>query len=31
MVTHEPDVAAFASHRLHMLDGLIDRIEEKDR
>jgi putative ABC transport system ATP-binding protein len=27
MVTHEPDIAAYASHRLHMLDGLIDRIE----
>ena len=27
MVTHEPDVADFASHRLHMLDGVIDRIE----
>jgi putative ABC transport system ATP-binding protein len=30
MVTHEPDVAAFASHRLHMMDGVIDRIEESD-
>jgi putative ABC transport system ATP-binding protein len=30
MVTHEPDVASFASHRLHMLDGVIDRIEESD-
>ncbi|MEX0884928.1 MAG: ABC transporter ATP-binding protein [Phycisphaeraceae bacterium] len=28
MVTHEPDVAAFASHRLHMRDGRIERIEE---
>ena len=27
MVTHEQDVASFATHRLHMLDGLIDRIE----
>ena len=27
MVTHEPDIAAFAGHRLHMLDGVIDRIE----
>jgi putative ABC transport system ATP-binding protein len=27
MVTHEPDVAAYAEHRLHMMDGLIDRIE----
>lgn len=27
MVTHEPDVAEAASHRLHMRDGLIDRIE----
>ncbi len=28
MVTHEPDLAAYASRRLHMQDGLIDRIEE---
>ncbi len=27
MVTHEPDIAAFASNRLHMRDGCIDRIE----
>jgi putative ABC transport system ATP-binding protein len=27
MVTHEPDIAAHASSRLHMMDGLIDRIE----
>ncbi len=27
MVTHEPDIAAYASHRLHMCDGKIDRIE----
>jgi len=27
MVTHEPDIAAYASHRLHMKDGLVDRIE----
>ena len=27
MVTHEPDIAGYASHRLHMMDGLIDRIE----
>ncbi len=27
MVTHEPDIAEYAGHRLHMLDGLIDRIE----
>ena len=27
VVTHEPDLARFASHRLHMRDGLIDRIE----
>jgi putative ABC transport system ATP-binding protein len=27
MVTHEPDIAQFASHRMHMLDGIIDRIE----
>ncbi len=28
MVTHEPDVAVYAKRRMHMLDGLIDRIEE---
>jgi putative ABC transport system ATP-binding protein len=28
MVTHESDIAAFASHRLHMRDGVVDRIEE---
>lgn len=28
MVTHEPDLAAYASYRLQMRDGLIDRIEE---
>jgi putative ABC transport system ATP-binding protein len=28
MVTHEPDLALHASHRMHMRDGLIDRIEE---
>jgi putative ABC transport system ATP-binding protein len=27
MVTHEPDIAAYAEHRLHMMDGVIDRIE----
>jgi len=27
IVTHEPDIAAHAHRRLHMLDGLIDRIE----
>jgi putative ABC transport system ATP-binding protein len=27
MVTHEPDIATYARHRLHMMDGLIDRIE----
>jgi len=27
MVTHEPDIAAYARSRLHMMDGLIDRIE----
>jgi putative ABC transport system ATP-binding protein len=30
MVTHEPDIAARAQKRLHMLDGLIDRIEGDD-
>jgi putative ABC transport system ATP-binding protein len=28
MVTHEPDIAAYAHQRLHMIDGNIDRIEE---
>jgi putative ABC transport system ATP-binding protein len=28
VVTHEADWARFASHRLHMRDGLIDRLEE---
>jgi putative ABC transport system ATP-binding protein len=28
MVTHELDLAQYAGHRLHMRDGLIDRIEE---
>jgi putative ABC transport system ATP-binding protein len=27
IVTHEPDIAAWADHRLHMKDGLIDRID----
>lgn len=27
IVTHEPDIASYAHKRLHMLDGLIDRIE----
>ncbi len=27
MVTHEQDIAAHARHRLHMKDGLVDRIE----
>ena len=27
MVTHEQNIAAYADNRLHMIDGLIDRIE----
>jgi putative ABC transport system ATP-binding protein len=27
MVTHETDVAAYAKGRMHMLDGLVDRLE----
>jgi putative ABC transport system ATP-binding protein len=27
MVTHEPDIAAYAHSRLHMIDGNVDRIE----
>jgi putative ABC transport system ATP-binding protein len=30
MVTHEPSVAAHAKQRLHMLDGLVERIEGGD-
>lgn len=30
-VTHEPDIAAYAQKRLHMIDGNIDRIEEEAR
>ena len=29
MVTHERYIAEHARHRLHVLDGLVDRIEEK--
>ena len=28
MVTHEADIASYATGRLHMLDGVIDRVEE---
>lgn len=28
LVTHEPDIAAYAPNRLHMRDGLIDRLEQ---
>lgn len=28
IITHETDIAAYAQNRLHMKDGLIDRIEE---
>ncbi len=31
MVTHEPDIAEFASHHLHMRDGKVDRIEHVGR
>ncbi|MDO3379912.1 ABC transporter ATP-binding protein [Geoalkalibacter halelectricus] len=31
MVTHEPEIAAYADHRLHIRDGLIDRIESKSQ
>lgn len=27
IVTHEPDVAAWAAHRMHMKDGVIDQID----
>ena len=27
MVTHEPNIAAYADSRLHMIDGVVDRIE----
>jgi putative ABC transport system ATP-binding protein len=29
MITHEPDIAQHAQKRMHMRDGLIERIEEK--
>lgn len=28
MVTHEPELAEYANHQLHMRDGLIERIDE---
>jgi len=28
MITHEPDIASFAHNRLHMKDGLVERIEK---
>ncbi len=28
MVTHEPEIASFASHQLHLRDGRIERIED---
>lgn len=28
MVTHEPDIAAYAHQRLHMKDGLVERIDK---
>ena len=31
MVTHEMDVAAYSKQRLHMLDGVVDRIEGGDQ
>jgi putative ABC transport system ATP-binding protein len=31
IVTHEPAIAAHAHKQLHMLDGLIDRIEGDSR
>ena len=27
MVTHEPNISAYARNRLHMIDGVVDRIE----
>jgi putative ABC transport system ATP-binding protein len=30
MVTHETDVAAYSRQRLHMLDGLVERVEGRD-
>jgi putative ABC transport system ATP-binding protein len=31
MVTHEPDIAAYAPNSVHMKDGLIDRVTENGR
>jgi putative ABC transport system ATP-binding protein len=28
MVTHEPDIAAYATHRLHMKDGKVERLDD---
>lgn len=28
MVTHEPEIATYASHQMHMRDGLIERIDQ---
>ncbi|MFE1165835.1 ABC transporter ATP-binding protein [Nocardiopsis sp. NPDC058789] len=28
MVTHDPDVAAYGDREVHMLDGLVDRVED---
>lgn len=28
MVTHEPDIASYANRRVHMKDGLVERIED---
>ncbi len=30
MVTHEPDIAAYARRRIHMRDGLVERIEDDE-
>ena len=31
MVTHEPEMAEFARTIVHFRDGLIDRIEQRDK
>ena len=31
MVTHEPDMAAFARRIIHFKDGLVERVEQNAR
>jgi ABC-type lipoprotein export system ATPase subunit len=31
MVTHEPDIAKFAKHEIHMRDGLIEKVHINEK